>query len=71
MAAKEIEWAIQRLEDVLRRRPEVGLHDAPASVHWQGGTRVVASHAGGITMTTDKPCELGSSGDQAAREQAR
>ena len=71
MAAKEIVAAIQRVEDVLRRRPEVGLHDAPASVHWQGGTRVVASYAGGMTMTTDMPCALGSSGDQATRGQAR
>ena len=58
MAAKEIVAAIQRVDDVLRRRPDAGLHDH-------------ASPTARMTMTTDMPCELGSSGDQATRGQAR
>ncbi len=36
----------ERVEAVLQRRPEIGLHDdAPATARWQGATRVVARHA--------------------------
>jgi uncharacterized OsmC-like protein len=56
---------MQRVEAVLRRRPEVGLHDdAPAAARWQGGTRVVSSHTNGTQMLTDMPGALGGSGDQ-------
>ena len=41
----------------------MGLHDeAPATARWQGGTRVVASHANGAQMATDMPSELGGAG---------
>lgn len=57
--------AIDRVKAILERRPEVGLHDdPPATARWQGGTRVVSSHANGAQMLTDLPSELGGSGDQ-------
>jgi uncharacterized OsmC-like protein len=56
---------MQRVETVLRRRPELGLHeDAPATASWQGGTRVVSRHSNGAELLTDMPDELGGSGDQ-------
>lgn len=65
MAAQDIAEALHRVESVLRRRPETGLHDdAPATARWSGGTRVVASHANGTQLLTDMPGELGGSGDQ-------
>lgn len=65
MAAQDIAEAIRRVESVLQRRPRTGLHeDAPATARWQGGTRVVASHANGTRVLTDMPRELGGSGDQ-------
>ena len=43
----------------------MGLHDdAPATARWEGGTRVVASHANGTQVPTDMPAELGGTGDQ-------
>ncbi len=57
--------ALHRVEAVLQRRPESGLHDdAPATARWQGGTRVVASHANGTQLPSDMPAELGGTGDQ-------
>jgi uncharacterized OsmC-like protein len=54
---------MQRVESVLRRRPEAGIHDdAPASARWDGGLRVVASHANGFELETDMPEELGGKG---------
>ncbi len=67
MTAKNhtIATAVQRVQAVLKRRPETGVHDdAPATARWQGGTRVVASHANGAQVLTDMPSELGGSGDQ-------
>ena len=67
MTAQVIAAALQRVEAVLRRRPEAGLHDdAPATARWDGGTRVVASHANGKQVMTDMPVELGGSGDQVS-----
>jgi len=55
--------ALQRVETVLRRRPDMGLHDdAPATVRWSAGTRVVARHANGTEIPTDMSAELGGSG---------
>lgn len=63
MAASDIAAAVQRVESVLRRRPEVALHDdAPATSRWQGGLQVVTRHASGTQLTTDMPTELGGSG---------
>jgi uncharacterized OsmC-like protein len=65
MSTQEIAVALQRVEAVLKRRPEMGLHDdAPATARWERGTRVVASHANGTQMTTDMPVELGGTGDK-------
>ncbi|WP_397410856.1 OsmC family protein [Polaromonas sp.] len=66
MAAHDIATALQRVESVLRRRPEAGLHeDLPALARWQGGFRVVATHASGVSVATDMPGELGGTADQA------
>jgi uncharacterized OsmC-like protein len=65
MGAHELAAAIQRAEAVLRRRPEMGLHDdSQASARWEAGTRVVASHANGTQIASDMPCELGGTGDR-------
>jgi uncharacterized OsmC-like protein len=65
MSAQELAASMRRVEAVLLRRPEVGLHeDAPASARWAGGTRVIASHANGTQVATDMPSELGGSGDR-------
>src|ERR1700735_1329211 len=65
MTTQRIAAALQRVESVLRRRPETGLHDdAPATARWQGGTRTASSHSNGTQVQTDMPTELGGSGDQ-------
>ncbi|MBX9962594.1 MAG: OsmC family protein [Burkholderiales bacterium] len=65
MATQDIAAALARVRSVLERRPQIGLHDdAPAIARWQGGTRIVASHANGAEVRTDMPSELGGSGDQ-------
>ena len=59
----DIAAALQRLESLLTRRPQFGLHDdAPAAARWQGGTRVVTGHANGTEVITDMPRELGGGG---------
>jgi uncharacterized OsmC-like protein len=64
MTSQEIAAAMQRVQSVLKRRPEVGLHDdAPAAARWESGTRVVASHANGTQVLTDMPTELGGDGE--------
>jgi uncharacterized OsmC-like protein len=61
----DIAAALQRVETVMRRRPSSGLHDdAPATARWEGGMRIVASHANGARIATDMPGDLGGSGDQ-------
>jgi uncharacterized OsmC-like protein len=60
-----IATAVQRVQGVFKRRPEAAVHDdTPATARWQGGTRVVTSHADGTQLLTDMPVELGGSGDQ-------
>jgi uncharacterized OsmC-like protein len=67
MAAQNIAQALQRVETVLRRRPEGGLHDdAPAVARWEGCTRMVVSHPTGQQVLTDMPAEMGGSGDQVS-----
>ncbi|GAA4351030.1 hypothetical protein GCM10023165_38900 [Variovorax defluvii] len=62
---QDLAAALQRVETVLQRRPDQGLHDdAPATARWQGGVRVESSHANGTRLLTDMPCELGGSGDK-------
>ncbi len=63
MTTGDIAAAVQRVESVLRRRPEYGLHDDPPSTaKWSGGLKVVATHANGGWIETDMPQELGGSG---------
>lgn len=65
MSSQDLAVALQRVESVLRRRPDMGLHDdAPATARWERGTRIVARHANGMQIETDMPTELGGSGDQ-------
>ena len=65
MTTEHIAAAMERVQTVLRRRPEMGLHDdAPATATWQGDTRVVVGHGNGTRLPTDMPTELGGSGDQ-------
>jgi uncharacterized OsmC-like protein len=65
MTTQRIAAAMQRVETVLRRRPDAGLHDdAAATARWEGGTRILASHENGTCLSTDMPSELGGTGDQ-------
>ena len=64
MSTQEIAAALQRVEAVLLRRPSAGIHpEAPATARWEGGTRIVASHANGAEMATEMPAELGGAGN--------
>jgi uncharacterized OsmC-like protein len=55
--------AIRRIERVLRRRPQSGLHDdQPATAVWRHGTRVVVMHANGSVLSTDMPTGAGGAG---------
>jgi organic hydroperoxide reductase OsmC/OhrA len=64
MSAQEVAAALQRAEAILQRRPGAGVHpEAPATARWEGGTRIVASHANGSRMATDMPTELGGAGN--------
>jgi uncharacterized OsmC-like protein len=64
MSLQDIAAAMERVESVMRRRPELGLHDdSSASARWDGGLRVSASHESGLRLETDMPRELGGTGD--------
>ena len=65
MSAQYVADAMHRAEVVLRRRPDMGMHDdSPAVATWRGSTRIVASNDNGIQISTDMPSELGGTGDQ-------
>jgi uncharacterized OsmC-like protein len=65
MTAERISKAVQRVQDVLSRRPEAGMHaDEPAIARWGQDVRVVCTHANGTQIATDLPAEIGGSGDQ-------
>lgn len=65
MTMQDVAIAMQRVQAVLRRRPEMGLHDdAPATASWQGGAQVVTGHANGTRVPSDLPVELGGGGAQ-------
>ncbi|MEQ1683347.1 MAG: OsmC family protein [Burkholderiaceae bacterium] len=65
MTTQLLAAALERVHAIFKRRPEAGLHDdAPAAARWQGGTRIVASHANGPQLPTDMPSEFGGTGDQ-------
>lgn len=64
MTQQHLAGALQRVRDVLQRRPEAGLHeDGPATARWAGGMRVVASHDNGTQVPSDMPSEFGGTGD--------
>lgn len=67
MSDPQIAAALARVESVLKRRPEAGIHDdATATARWRNGLRVVAGHDNGARVETDMPSELGGSGDQVS-----
>ena len=67
MNLQGIAAALQRVEAVVRRRPDVGLHaDSPAKAQWQGGGRVATTHPNGMQLLTDLPQELGGHGEQVS-----
>ena len=62
-SGEDVAQALRRVEAVLQRRPEFGLHDdAPATSRWRSGTQVVASHANGTQIMSDMPNEFGGGG---------
>jgi uncharacterized OsmC-like protein len=64
MNLEKLSAAIHRAQTVLRRRPDMGVHDdSPVTSRWQGGTRVVSRHENGTEIASDMPSELGGSGD--------
>jgi uncharacterized OsmC-like protein len=65
MTRQHLASAITRVQTVLDKRPDKGLHDdPPATARWVSGTRVVSSHENGTRVTSDMPVEIGGSGDQ-------
>jgi uncharacterized OsmC-like protein len=59
----DIAAALKRVEKVLLRSPKTGLHaDAPATARWDGGTKVISSHANGTQFASDLPTEMGGEG---------
>jgi uncharacterized OsmC-like protein len=67
MATENIAAAVARVQTVLQRRPQTGLHDdAPATARWMGGLRIISSHANGARIASDMPAELGGTGDQVS-----
>lgn len=65
MTKRDIAAALHRAQTVLRRHPEMGLHDdAPATARWQGGMRVATRHDNGTEVSSDMSAELGGSGDR-------
>jgi uncharacterized OsmC-like protein len=65
MSAEYVANALERAEVVLRRRPDMGMHDdSPAVALWRGSTRIVTNNGSGIEISTDMPSELGGTGDQ-------
>ncbi|WP_341914232.1 OsmC family protein [Polaromonas sp. YR568] len=67
MTSQDIAAALQRVESVFHRRPEAAFHDdAPGTVRWESGLRLVATHANGKQVLTDMPGEFGGTGDQVS-----
>ena len=63
MATVDIQAALQRVESVLTRRPDKGLHtDTPARARWEHDLVVRSHHPGGSSVLTDMPPELGGGG---------
>ncbi|HEU4458512.1 MAG TPA: OsmC family protein [Methylibium sp.] len=60
METRTVAEALDRMQSVLQRRPQAGLHaDSTASARWAGGTRFVTRHPNGFEMPTEMPAEMG------------
>ena len=67
MTREQIAAAVQRVESVLRRRPEAGINDdTPALARWDGGLKTVTTHANGFQLQTDMPEEMGGRGQDVS-----
>jgi uncharacterized OsmC-like protein len=65
MTMQDVAAAMQRVQGVLNRRPQMGLQDdAAATALWQDGAKVVTRHANGTQLPTDLPAELGGHREQ-------
>ena len=65
MTLQNIATALERVQAVLRRRPDLGLHDdTPATASWESGVRVVSSNPNGTRIVSDLPPELGGGGQE-------
>ena len=65
MGMNDVAAAIQRVRNVLSRRPDMGEHeDSCATARWEQGVRVVSTHPNGARLTTDMATEVGGTGDQ-------
>jgi uncharacterized OsmC-like protein len=59
----DIAAALKRVEQVVLRSPQTGIHaDAPATARWTGGTRVTSRSADGAVFATDLPSAVGGEG---------
>lgn len=67
MTLQHIAAALERTENALRRRPDMGAHeDVPATTRWQGGLHCVSLHPNGTTVATDVDREIGGAGDKVS-----
>jgi uncharacterized OsmC-like protein len=67
MTLQTIAAAMQRVEDVLGRKPGMAIQDdASATSRWHGGLRFVSHHPRGIEVATDLGPELGGSGGEVS-----
>jgi uncharacterized OsmC-like protein len=65
MTTQHIAAALQRVDAVVRRRPDVALHEeSMATARWAGGSRVVAHHGNGTEIATDLPRDFGGGGEE-------
>src|SRR4051812_46750646 len=54
MASHHIATALERVETILERRPDSGIHeDSPAVARWLGGVRVASEHGNGTRIESD------------------
>jgi uncharacterized OsmC-like protein len=64
MATADIRAAVERVQSVLARRPDLGLHaDTAAVARWDRDVSVIARHPNGTEFRTDMPPELGGKGE--------
>jgi uncharacterized OsmC-like protein len=67
MTLQHIAAALQRVEAVLQRRPDLATKDdAPATARWAGGLHCVSSHPNGVGIATDLPTEIGGTGEHVS-----